>query len=74
MQHRSIGSAKHFFDGRGPLLAEAHSYIHSLAMDYEQDSAKAEERFVSLGMDPIGRVLVTVFTANREQHGIDFVP
>jgi len=27
MQHRSIGSAKRFFDGRGPLLAESDTCV-----------------------------------------------
>ena len=36
------------------------------AVTIEDPDSEAEQRFVSLGMDPLGRILVTVFTHRNE--------
>ena len=54
--------------GHGVEFAEAVIALEDeLAITIPDSDAEGEERFVSLGMDGVGRVLVTVFTIRDER-------
>ncbi len=48
---------------RGVSLAEGDGVLNDpLALTIEDDSARGEQRFVSIGMNTFGRVMVVVYT------------
>ena len=51
----------------GVSLAEGDGVLHDpLALTMEDDSARGEQRFVSIGMNTFGQVMVVVYTHEGE--------
>jgi uncharacterized protein len=51
----------------GVSLAEGDGVLHDpLALTIEDDSARGEQRFVSIGMNTFGRLMVAVYTYEGE--------